>query len=205
MFSCGSDTDIWYEEITEATSCHFEKHAQSSNIYNISWNLIKWTWQLDWQSQTYGLGTRSLPWFIQWADMKCKTNFQGYSLWEGGDQKDILNNLVSWNIGDGDHLNCIWWQHKEMAHQCTFKLSIAKRLPRGDCENKDSNARHSFCTPAWSDVIELTMDCLLTGHVINIFWFSSESKGKLCAKNEFTAQRPAILLRINLYIQIHDQ
>lgn len=57
---------------------------------------------------------------------------------------------------------------------CTFKLSMAKRLPYGRSEYTRSSARHSLCTAGFSDVSSSTMDCLANGHSIKIFRFSAE-------------------------------
>lgn len=73
---------------------------------------------------------------------------------------------------------CVCGERREMSYMCKFRLSIAKRLPCGVSEYKRSNVRHSFTTAGCSDVTNWTRDSLLTGHVINIFWFSSETKEK---------------------------
>ncbi|TNN27152.1 hypothetical protein EYF80_062704 [Liparis tanakae] len=63
-----------------------------------------------------------------------------------------------------------------MSHLGTSRLSVARRLPRGDREKRRSSARPSRRTAACSDVIERTMERLLSGNVINVFWFSSGGK-----------------------------
>lgn len=61
---------------------------------------------------------------------------------------------------------------------CTFKLSMAKRLPYGISEYTRSSARQALRTAGSSDVSSSTIDCLLTGHCIKIFRFSAEGERK---------------------------
>lgn len=77
---------------------------------------------------------------------------------------------------------------KIIAYMLTLRLSTANCLTCPIWEYKHSNARHSVCIATFSDDIKWTTDCLNTGHIINTFWFSSESKRRKRSANEFNWQ-----------------
>lgn len=63
-----------------------------------------------------------------------------------------------------------------ISYMCKCRFLMAKHLPCGVWEYKDSNTRHSLHTAAIPDANKSTMYSFEAAHLISIFWFSSESK-----------------------------
>lgn len=193
----GKETLVLIPMFCNSAAAHIlsDMQPQSNNISYLFKISLNWCGN---DKQTRGPGLSS----IHWLNSESTLKFKLISICEKVNEKLLrfFNYLVNYNFYYESASSydscccCCCSQHKEMSYMCTFKLLLAKRLPFGVCENKNRTARHSFCTAGHSDVIRSTMDCLPTGHVINVFWFSSESRGgqTICSKNDWTVSLPCL-------------